>query len=209
MLLRMLHDARRRGDRDEARRAWLTLVQAEVERVRAIVRAFRADGLPGSRIPESEIDDVVQEVFLRLHGKVDALRGESVGELRAFMRTAAGFACQDYLRRHITDDRRRAGSLDASVGEPSALGSDALDQVVARLAAADRAGEARALVHEALADVSPTYRAVLVMDQAGVPTDEIAQRLDLSRAAVYQRRRRGLLELREAIRERAEDDELR
>lgn len=205
----MLHDARRRGDRDEARRAWLMLVQAEVERVRAIARAFRADGLPGGRIPATDVDDVVQEVFVRLHGKVDGLRGESVGELRAFMRTAATYACQDYLRRHVTDDRRRAGSLDAEPDEPSALAGPALDQLIERLAAADQAGEARALVHEALADVSPTSRAVLVMDQAGVPTEEIAQRLEISRDAVYQRRRRGLKELREAIQERAEDDELR
>ncbi len=184
------------------------LVQAEVERVRAIARAFRADGLPGGRIPATDVDDVVQEVFVRLHGKVDDLRGESVGELRAFMRTAATYACQDYLRRHVTDDRRRAGSLDAEPDEPSALAGPALDQLIERLAAADQAGEARALVHEALADVSPT--SCRARDGSGRrANEEIAQRLEISRDAVYQRRRRGLKELREAIQERAEDDELR
>jgi RNA polymerase sigma factor (sigma-70 family) len=207
VLLRMLHDARRRGDREAAERAWQQIVLAELERVRGIVRCFRDPSLPDGRIAESDIDDVVQHVFLRLHERVDGLRGESVGELRSFMRTAANYACLDHLRRVITDDQRRAGSLDAAAQEPSAVSRAALDRVVAELAVDNEETEAaRAMVHRALAEVDFDKRAVLVMDQAGYPIEEIQERLELSRDAVYQRRRRGLKQLREAILEMVQED---
>ncbi len=92
---------------------------------------------------------------------------------------------------------RRTGRAPAQV----------LDELAARAAAADEeAVEAQAMVHAALVEVDPDKRAVLVMDQAGYSNAEIEEQLGLSRDAVYQRRRRGLLQLRDAIRELAEED---
>lgn len=207
VLLRMLHSARDRGDRDAAVKAWEQIVLAEIERVRGIVGAYRHDALPSHRVAPSDVDDVVHEVFLRLHQRVDAFKGGSVGELRNFMRTAANFACQDYVRRIVADDRRRAGSLDAAHDEAQSVSRRVLDELAARAAAHDdAAGEGEALVHAALAEVDDDKRAVLVMIGAGFTVPEIQERLGLSAAAIYQRRSRGLRQLREAIRELSEDD---
>lgn len=207
VLLRMLHNARSRGDGDAAAHAWRQIVLAEIERVRGLVGQYRHDALPNGRIAEAEIDGVVTDVFIRLHQRVEAFKGGSVGELRNFMRTAADFACRDYVRRTVTDERRQAGSFDADREGLGALSAQVLDELATRAAAADEeADEAQAMVHAALVEVDPDKRAVLVMDQAGYTVAEIQERLGLTRDAVYQRRRRGLLQLRDAIRELAEED---
>lgn len=207
VLLRMLHGARDRDDRAEAKRAWEQIVLAELERVRGIVVLYRHDSLPGGRIPAADVDDVVQRVFLRLHERVDAFRGRSVGELRNFMRTAANYACLDHVGMVVRDEQRRAGSLDAGADDPQAVSRELLDRLAASYAAADESAElAAAVIHPALAEVDDDKRSVLVMTEAGFTVAEIQERLGISRDAVYQRRRRGLQQLRAAIREQTEDD---
>lgn len=207
VLLGMLRDARSRGDGDAAAHAWRQIVLAEIERVRGLVGQYRHEALPGDRIAGADTDAVVTDVFLRLHQRIDAFKGGSVGELRNFMRTATDFACRDYVRRMVTDERRQAGSFDADRDGPGAISAQVLDELAARAAGADEeAGEAQAMVHAALGQVDPDKRAVLVMDQAGYSVAEIQEQLGLTRDAVYQRRRRGLLQLRDAIRELAKED---
>src|SRR5690349_8769426 len=97
----MLHRARESGDRDEAVRLWRRIVEAELERVRGLVRGFQHAALPGGRVPAADVDDVVADVFVRLHDKSDVLQGRSVGELRVFMRTATKYTCLDYVRSFV------------------------------------------------------------------------------------------------------------
>jgi RNA polymerase sigma factor (sigma-70 family) len=217
VLLSMLHGARRRGDRDEALRAWRRIVEAELERVRGIVRGFGHDVLRGNRIPAADVDDVTADVFGRLHDRSDALQGRSVGELRVFMRTAAKYACLDDVRAHVTDDQRRGGSLDADAEAEAEAGARAggrdatdraLTQLAEQLASDDEDAEiARAIIHPALALVDDDKRGVLVMTESGYSVEEMMERFGISRDNVYQRRRRGLQQLRAAIRELAGDDE--
>jgi RNA polymerase sigma factor (sigma-70 family) len=203
----MFHSARERGDRTEAHRLWVTIVAAELERVLGIARGFRNAALPGGRIPEADISDVAQDVFIRLHEKIDTLRGRSIGELRNFMRTATDFACRDYLHKHIQDDQRRAGSLDEDAATRRSTSNRALSDLAEQLAASDEeALIAREIIHPALALVDEDKRMVLVMDQQGYPTAEIMERLGIRRDAVYQRRKRGMKQLREAIQELAGED---
>lgn len=208
VLLAMLHGARDRGDRAEAERAWKLIVTAELERVRGIASAFRHQALPGGWIPQADVDDVTHDVFLRLHDKVDSLQGRSVGELRAFMRKATEYTCRDYVARHVKGDQRRAGSLDAGATDLGRAATDhALGQLAEQLARDDEEAQfARAVVHPALALVDPDKRSVLIMVEAGFETEEIVERLGISRDTVYQRKRRGLLQLADAIRELAGED---
>lgn len=207
LLLGRLHRARARGDADAARRAWHELVAAELPRVRGIARGFRHHALPGGRIPAADIDDLASDVFLRLHRHVGALRGETTGELRAFLRRATTFVCQDHVARHVRDDRRRAASLDDDAPATAAARDLALARLAEQFAGArEEQRDDRALVHAALSEVDPEKRAVLVMDQAGLPIDEIMQRLGIGRDAVYQRRRRGLLQLGRAARELLDEE---
>ena len=206
----MLHGARDRGDREQARELWLRIVVAELERVRGIVRAYEHHALPGGRVPRDEVDDVAQDVFLRLHDRVDSLKGRSIGELRKFMSTATKYACLDYVDAHIRADKHRGGSLDAGAdGVHGGRASDrALAELAAQLAADDDAAQiARAVVHPTLALVDDNKRAVLILTLDGCDVPEIQERLGLSRDNVYQLRKRGLKQLGEAIRELAEEDE--
>lgn len=199
----MLHDARDRGDAAGALRAWRMLLTAEYSRVQALVRGFRHPSLPGQRIPSADCDDVAQNVFIRLNGKAGTLQGRSVGELRKFMSKATSYACLDYVDHHVRDDRRRGAAIDAE-GDAGTRGVEtAMRRLADQLAAdADTSLEARAEVHEALAEVDDNKRAIIVLDLQGIETPEIAERLGLTAANVYQRRRRGLKQLKEALRER-------
>lgn len=210
VLLAMLHSARERGDREGARRLWLQILLAELPRVRGIVAAQRDSSLPDSRVPREDVDDVVQEVFVRLHDKIDNLRGKSVGELRNFMRAAAVFAFKDYVRRHVRDDQHRHGSFDErSVDGGSTSTERELARLAERLAADDdEALIAREILHPALALIDEDKRMVLVMDSRGVPIAEIMEALGITRDAVYQRRKRGHDQLREAILELAGEDDV-
>ena len=99
MLFALLRDARARGDRAAPSAAWARIVVAEIERVRGILRAFQHDALPGGRIPREQIDDVARDVFVQVHERSGTFSGHSVGELRAFMRTAAGLTARRSARR--------------------------------------------------------------------------------------------------------------
>jgi len=203
----MLHGARHRGDRDQALEIWQRIVLSELERVRGIVRAYRHEQLPQQRVRDADVDDVVSTVYLRLHGRVDTLRGEHVGELRNFMRTAAGYACLDYLHGVVREEQRRAGSLDATGEERGAVAGNSLERfALEAFEAGDAADRASEVIHAGLAMVDDDKRAVLVMQAAGCSMLEIQQRLHLSRDAVYQRRRRGLLQLGDAVRGLTEED---
>lgn len=206
----MLHHARDRGDRPGAERLWREILLAELPRVRGIVASYRDPVLPDSRIPRDDLDDVVQEVFLRLHDKIGNLKGKSVGELRNFMRSATGFACLDYKDRHVRDDKRRFGSIDELRADGGPTSTDhELARLAERLAADDEeALIAREILHPALALIDPDKRMVLVMDSRGCPIGEIMETVGISRDAVYQRRKRGLDQLRDAIRELAGEDDV-
>lgn len=202
-LLLMLHRAREDGDAERALRIWRLIVSAELPRVRAIVGAFRDPSLPGGRVPLSDRDDLTQDVFVRLHNKSGQLTGSSVGELRSFMATVTKYACLDYVRRHVRDDMRRADAFDADDDQTSPAFRAAVERLTNDLASdRNRSCEARALVHEALIEVDDNKRRIIVMDLQGYSTDEIAADLGLSAENVYQRRRRGLKQLREALLER-------
>ena len=55
--------------------------------------------------------------------------------------------------------------------------------------------EGRAFLDWAVPQLSPQRRAVLELDRAGVPVEEIQRRLDVSRDVVYASRSRGIKDL--------------
>lgn len=209
VLLRMLHSARQRGDRAEAAKVWERILLAELQRVRGMASSFRRDGLPGSggRIPAADVDDIVIGVFFRLQANSETLRGQSIGELRNFMRKATTYVCLDYVREHVRRDKPQVGSLDDDAGRVD------IDRALRRHAeelSADgmEADLAREVIHQALAFVDDDKRMILVMDQFGYTIDEITERTGIGRDNVYARRSRGLKQLGRAIRElNGEDDD--
>lgn len=196
--LRRFVRARGSQDGDAMTAAWEQFVLAELPRIRGLVATFRNAALPGGRIPTNDHDVVVTNVFLRLRDQLQ-LEGESIGEARACVRHAVSWACLDYVRQHVREDRRRGGSIDAH-GERDAASRGPTRTVEPATAAELVPDQALgADVTAALASVDGNKREVVVLSLAGYDADEIATRLGLTRANVYQLRRRGYAQLGAAL----------
>ena len=104
---------------------------------------------------ESEVEDIVQEVWVKAFQKLETFRGDAPFEhwlMRLAVRT-----CYDFLRRH---QRNREDSFtDLTDSEV-----DWLDRFVAEPeAAAEQAAAARQLVERVLAQLSPPARLVITL----------------------------------------------
>jgi RNA polymerase sigma-70 factor (ECF subfamily) len=104
---------------------------------------------------ESEVEDIVQEVFIKAFQKLGGFRGEAPFEhwlMRLAMRT-----CYDFLRAH---QRNR----ETSFTELSQPETDWLDQFVVEPDAADEHAEAaRQLIRRILSRLSPSARLVITL----------------------------------------------
>jgi RNA polymerase sigma-70 factor (ECF subfamily) len=104
---------------------------------------------------ESEVEDIVQEVFIKAFQKLNGFRGEAPFEhwlMRLAVRT-----CYDFLRAH---QRNR----ETSFTELSQPETDWLDQFVVDPGAADEHAEAaRQLIQRILNRLSPSARLVITL----------------------------------------------
>ena len=104
---------------------------------------------------ESEVEDIVQEVWSKAFQKLSSFRGEAPFEhwlMRLAVRT-----CYDFLREH----QRNRETTFTELSEPE---SDWLDRFVAAPeSASDEAGAARELVERLLAMLSPQARLVITL----------------------------------------------
>ena len=104
---------------------------------------------------ESEVEDIVQEVWSKAFQKLSSFRGEAPFEhwlMRMAVRT-----CYDFLREH----QRNRETTFTELSEPE---SDWLDRFVAAPeSASDEAAAARKLVERLLAMLSPQARLVIML----------------------------------------------
>jgi RNA polymerase sigma-70 factor (ECF subfamily) len=104
---------------------------------------------------ESEIEDIVQEVFIKAYQKLPGFRGEAPFEhwlMRLAVRT-----CYDFLRGH----QRNRETAFTELSEPE---TDWLDKFVVDSSAANEHAEAaRQLVDNVLARLSPPARLVITL----------------------------------------------
>lgn len=104
---------------------------------------------------ESEVEDIVQEVFIKAYQKLDSFRGEAPFE-HWLMRLAVRI-CYDFLRGHQRN--REACFTDISDAE-----EDWLTRFVAEPGgASEHADAARALVQRVLDHLSPAARLVITL----------------------------------------------
>jgi RNA polymerase sigma-70 factor (ECF subfamily) len=132
-------------------------------------------------------EDVVQEAFLRLHrsaGRLDPARDPG-----AWLTTIVVNLCRDRWRSGAHRIERRSAPLDAAAlggALPSAPASDEPEAVLLR-------SERERLVHEALLELPPDLREVVVLrDWQGLGHEEIAALCGISHAAARKRYSRGL-----------------
>jgi RNA polymerase sigma-70 factor (ECF subfamily) len=103
---------------------------------------------------ESEIEDIVQEVFLKAFSKLNTFRGESPFEhwlMRLAVRT-----CYDFLREH---QRNREQSFSEVTEEESQV----LEKITSGhdLHGEESAAAARAVIHKLLEHLSPESRLII------------------------------------------------
>jgi len=204
-LVRLFVRGRESGDRqdwDRAVDAWHVLVARDYERIRGLVVAFRFPGHSEVRIDRDEIDSATHEALERcLRSLLTSFLGRSVGELRAAMRTATHYACQDHCRAQMRREQGIGGSIDdlrtsdegQDVGRfDRELGDLAERRHLARTEGTEDLDEVAAAI-EALPNEN--MRQVLRLRAEGYSSKEIAGRLELSPTNVDQLHSRGLRRL--------------
>lgn len=141
---------------------------------------------------ESEVEDIVQEIFLKAFQKLKSFRAEAPFEhwlMRLAVRT-----CYDFLRAH---QRNRETTFTELTGPES----EWLDRFVAQPEAADEsASAARALVQRILEQLSPPARLVItLLEIEERSVKEIAQLTGWSVALVKVRAFRARAEMRKIV----------
>lgn len=144
--------------------------------------------------------DLVQEVFLKAYRSIDSFKGQSkvyTWLYRIAMNTALSFR-----RSAATQMSRSTVSLDANPhGTEGDTKCDLPDERFAPSAAAQEK-EAQAHIKEAIAELEPELRAVVVLrDIEDLSYEDIAQILDVPRGTVKSRLHRGRIVLRERLKE--------
>jgi RNA polymerase sigma-70 factor (ECF subfamily) len=141
---------------------------------------------------ESEVEDIVQEVFLKAFQKLKGFRGDAPFEhwlMRLAVRT-----CYDFLRGH----QRNRETTFTELTEPE---RDWLDQfVVQPEGAGERADAARQLIDKVLSRLSPPARLVItLLEIEERPVKEIAQMTGWSVTLVKVRAFRARAEMRKIL----------
>jgi len=178
VLLQRFLLARRRRDEVAARAAWDELVGLNFDRVVTLVRVESR-----GRLSAEERDDAVQRALVTMLTRfMDTFRGTSMGEFVAATRTLVRFAC--------VDTQRRAAAVTSRTEE---LSDDAEQEVADEPdPLLERGG---AFLDWALPQLADRRREVIELDLGDLTTEEIQERLGVSRDVVYAARSRALKDL--------------
>jgi hypothetical protein len=191
--LRRFVAARRAGDRAAMRRWWNELVVDLFDRADSFVYLAHR-----GRLDPDEHEDAVELTLAKLTiNMMETFAGTSMGELVNATKTLARGVCIDVQRAAA---RRAERSLDAGwhadgddAGPPPAWEAGA---AWARHEQAQRAAEARDFLAWALPQLNADRRQAVELTLAGADADAIAAELQITRDNAYQRRSRGLRDLR-------------
>jgi RNA polymerase sigma-70 factor (ECF subfamily) len=141
----------------------------------------------------AQAEDVVQEVFLRLHRSCATLDPDR--DPRPWLRTVAANLCRDHWRSFGAKVSMKSVPVDEDPETGPPLPSDAPTPEAEALA-----GERAAKVQQAIDSLPDQLREVVVLkDYEGLQHDEIAEMVGASHAAVRKRYSRALSALGEML----------
>jgi RNA polymerase sigma factor (sigma-70 family) len=212
LLLSRFVDAHELGDLAAAAEAWEKLAVNNFDRVKQIVKAFRFTP-GGSGIPFDEHGSAASEAYLRVISMGANFRKREPGRFYAALVTCVENACRDFGRKELRHDKRKRGSLDQTYepdGEagPFDAALAAYDdhlrlQTDEAIEAELGRQQAEGLVAWGIARITnDKHREVLELTLLQkLSTPEVMQRLGITADNLYQRRKRGLLELERILRD--------
>lgn len=156
--------------------------------------------------PRLSASDVVQQAFCEAHRDLVNFRGSSPVEFVAWLRAIAGnnvlAAIEQNLQAEKRDIRREVsiGGVAERLEESAAQLDKLLAANIATPSEDAVRNERELLLADALAELPPDYREVIVLRQVeGLPFEAIGQRMDRSSGAVRMLWLRALRSLREAL----------
>lgn len=193
--LRRFVAARRRGDATEMRRWWEELVIDLYDRMDGLVYAAHR-----GQLDEDEHETAVELSLARFSMKlIRTFEGTSMGELVNACKTLAQRICIDVQRASMRRHQHEGPSLDHGWDADGVDGpppgwetGEAFD----RFERAQRSAEAVDFLSWALPQVKAERRRVLELTFEGARLAEIAEELAISKDNVYQRRSRGMTDLK-------------
>lgn len=147
-----------------------------------------------NRLSESDVDEVMQEVRIRLwraHQKDEGASEQIARAPAAYVYRTAMSAALDLLRRRRARRADQMVALDEDVGPATLAGPDAHAE----------ASELAAQVARAIDGIAASRRPVVRMYLAGYPREEIAALMGWSEAKTRNLLYRGLADLRERLTE--------
>lgn len=164
--------------------AFETLISAYQPRVFATARKYARR--------ESEIEDIVQEIFIKAFQKMHTFRGEAPFE--HWLMKMAVRTCYDFLRSH---QKNRESHFSEITDEESSF----LERYVSDTGSdADDENAARALVHRIMEQLSPPARMVITLQEIeGKSVKEIAALTGWSQSLVKVRAFRARKEMRKLL----------
>ncbi len=194
--------ARDHGDTAAAKQLWGAIALKLDDRLKVFVRSYVVVAATGERLHHDDRDEAFQLARRRVWFNLgETFKGVSVGELHNAARTATGFACADVARARMKREQRTWRSRKATAQEAD----DELERRSAghareRHEADGRAAEAKDRVDRAMGRMTnPKHREVLMLERIGLTDEEIAAKLGITPTNVYQRRHRGLVNLKELL----------
>lgn len=166
--------------------------QGDRKAFRKLVDAFQQDvalTVVSMLGPSAEVDDVVQDTFIKCYQTLDRFRGDA--RFLTYVKKIAVHRSLDVLRRRKRFRGRFLSRDDEErrFDEPSSEGDADLDAM-----------ERAKLVHQAIDRLSPEHRAVVVLRLIeGYSTEETADMLNLAYGTVLSRLSRALKKLKELL----------
>jgi RNA polymerase sigma-70 factor (ECF subfamily) len=117
----------------------------------------------------TDADDLLQEIFLQVHRRLDTFRGEAA--LGTWLHRLAVNCCLDHLRSKLGKQQKATGFLeDLEQAEPVAPGTWRPDTVLDRME-----------LERAIAKLPPSYRAAFVLhDIEGLEHHEVGDMLGIA-----------------------------
>src|SRR5215217_7605955 len=185
-LLRRYHAAMARGDLPAAAEAWDQLAVQNFDRINQTVKLFRFSAASGKGIPVVDQGSAVSEAFLRVRAMGAHFRKQEIEAYYAALVHCVQNSCRDF--------GRYSGALAAW---EAARHEQAAERIRSELEQQRDEG----LMLWAIGQIkNDKYREVLKLTyNEKLPTDEIAERLEISTENAYQRRSRGLRELKKIL----------